>query len=49
MRIKHMAAAFSVLAVTGFGLVATAQQKPATTTKAAATATSPVVVYKSPT
>jgi hypothetical protein len=47
MRIKHMAAAFSVLAVTGFGLVASAQQKPAATTKAAAA--SSVVVYKSPT
>lgn len=47
MRIKHMAAAFSVLAVTGFGLVVTAQQKPAATAKA--TAASSVVVYKSPT
>jgi len=47
MRIKHMAAAFSVVAVAGFALVATAQQKPAAGAKA--TVASTMVVYKSPT
>ena len=47
MRIKYMAASFSVLAVTGFGLVATAQQKPAAAAKTTTAAS--VVVYKSPT
>ena len=47
MRIKFMAAAFSVMAVAGFGLVVAAQQKPAAT--ATATAAPSVVVYKSPT
>ncbi len=47
MRIKYVAAAFSVLAVTGLGLVATAQQKPAAGAKSSSP--SSVVVYKSPT
>ncbi|MFA5909154.1 MAG: hypothetical protein WC815_10290 [Vicinamibacterales bacterium] len=46
MRIKHMAA-LSVLAVAGFGLVASAQQKPATAPRTSSTPS--VVVYKSPT
>lgn len=46
MRIKYMAAAISAMAITGFGLVAAAQQKPVATAKPAATS---VVVYKSPT
>ena len=46
MRIKDMAAAFSAMAITGLGLVATAEQKPVATAKPAATS---VVVYKSPT
>lgn len=46
MRIKHMAA-LSVLAVAGFGLVASAQQKPAATPRTSSPTS--VVVHKSPT
>lgn len=46
MRIKHMAA-FSVLAIAGFGLIASAQQKPAPAPRTSGTPS--VVVYKSPT
>ncbi len=46
MRVKHMAA-FSVLAVACFGLIASAQQKPATAPRTSSTPS--VVVYKSPT
>lgn len=47
MRLRNVTLVVSALAMAGFGLEAWGQQKPAST--APASATSSVVVYKSPT